>query len=403
MPGFRPGKVPRRVLEARMGHGALRQEALRESLPEYYASAVREHDVDVIAAPEIDITAGQDEGDLRFDAVVEIRPIVQVPGYAGLQVTVDRPEATDEEIDRQIDRLRTNGAALEEVNRPARDGDVLTIDLGMTPEEEGVTGEPNHLTDISYTVGSEDFGVADLDANLRGAKVGDIIKFTSEVSAGRSMAFQVLVKAVREQVLPDLTDAWVGEETEFETVEQLRNDLRTRIGAIKRVQSVRQLRDKSLEALAELVVDDPPAPLVDAEVERRLHDLGHRLEAQGATLEQYLQATGQEPQAFIDELRAGRRPLGQGRSGPASAGRRRGDRGDGGGHRRGDRPAGRSPRPAGRPGAAQPRQWGPDARGTLGPPEGQGARLARGACGRGGPRRTAHRSGRTGSSAGIPD
>src|SRR5579863_9995916 len=122
LPGFRPGKVPRRVLEARMGHGALRQEALRESLPEYYASAVREHDVDVIAAPEIDITAGQDEGDLRFDAVVEIRPIVQVPGYGGLQVTVDRTEATDEEIERQIDRLRANGGTLEEVDRAARDG-----------------------------------------------------------------------------------------------------------------------------------------------------------------------------------------------------------------------------------------------------------------------------------------
>src|SRR6516165_348695 len=92
MPGFRPGKVPRRVLEARMGHAALREEALRDSLPEYYASAVRE--------PEIDITEGRDEGDLKFDAVVEVRPVVQVPGYAGLQITLERPEATDEEIDR---------------------------------------------------------------------------------------------------------------------------------------------------------------------------------------------------------------------------------------------------------------------------------------------------------------
>jgi trigger factor len=145
MPGFRPGKVPRRVLEARMGHGALRQEALRESLPEFYASAVREHEVDVIAAPEIDITEGQEEGDLKFAAVVEIRPQVQIPGYGGLQVKLDRPEATDEDIDRQVDRLRSNGAALEEVSRPAKDGDVLTIDLGMTPAD----GEPNNLTDVS--------------------------------------------------------------------------------------------------------------------------------------------------------------------------------------------------------------------------------------------------------------
>src|SRR5262249_14312413 len=138
MPGFRPGKVPRRVLEARMGQGALREEALRDSLPEYYASAVREHEVDVIAAPEIDITEGRDEGDLKFDAVVEVRPVVQIPGYAGLQVTLEHPDATEEDIDRQVDRLRANGATLEEVSRPARDGDVLTIDLGMTPTE----GEP---------------------------------------------------------------------------------------------------------------------------------------------------------------------------------------------------------------------------------------------------------------------
>ncbi len=300
MPGFRPGKVPRRVLEARLGHGALRPEALRESLPEYYASAVREHDVDVIAPPEIDITAGEDDGDLRFDAVVEIRPQVQIPGYQGLQVTIERPVANDEEIDRQIDRLRTNQATLEDVSRPAKDGDVLTIDLGMTPTE----GEPTNLTDVSYTLGSQEFGVAELDTQLQGARLGDIIKFTATPTEGRELSFQVLVKAVRTQVLPDLTDEWVGEETEFETVDALRDDLRARITTMKQVQASLQLRDKALEALAELVAEDAPAALVDAEAERRLHDLGHRLEAQGATIDQYLQATGQEPQAFVDELKA---------------------------------------------------------------------------------------------------
>jgi len=313
MPGFRPGKVPRRVLEARMGHDALRQEALRESLPDFYASAVREHSVDVIAPPEIDITAGQDRGDLRFDAVVEVRPSVAIPGYAGLQVTVERPVATDEEVQRQIDRLRANDATLEDVSRPAKDGDVLTIDLAMTPQASGegggagdpqTAGEPSNLTDVSYTLGSEEFGVADLDVQLQGARIGDIIKFTSDVPSGREMVFQVLVKAVRAQVLPDLADAWVEEQTEFSTVADLEADLRSRITSVKRVQSVLALRERALEALAELVADDAPDPLVNDEVERRLHDLGHRLEAQGATLEQYLQATGQEPEAFIEELRS---------------------------------------------------------------------------------------------------
>jgi len=300
MPGFRPGKVPRRVLEARMGHGALRQEALRESLPDFYAEAVREHDVDVIAAPEIDITDGQEEGDLKFDAVVAIRPHVQIPGYAGLQVTLERPEATDEDIDRQIDRLRGNTATLEDVSRPAKDADVLTIDLGMTADGS----EPSTLTDVSYTIGSGEFGVAELDVQLQGCRVGDIIKFTAEPTEGRAVSFQVLVKAVRAQLLPDITDEWVAEESEFETVEALRDDLRTRITAVKRVQANLALRDRVLAALVELVTDDAPEPLVDAEVERRLHDLGHRLEAQGATIDQYLQATGQEPQAFVDDLRA---------------------------------------------------------------------------------------------------
>jgi len=300
MPGFRPGKVPRRVLEARMGHAALREEALRDSLPEYYASAVREHEVDVIAAPEIDITEGRDEGDLKFDAVVEVRPVVQVPGYAGLQITLERPEATDEEIDRQIDRLRANAASLEEVSRPAKDGDVLTIDLGMTPSQ----GEPSNLTDVSYTLGSNEFGVEDLDVQLQGARIGDILKFSASPAEGRTVSFQVLVKAVRTQVLPDVTDEWASQESEFDTVEALRDDLRTRITAVKRLQAGLALRERALAALVDLVTDDAPAPLVEGEVERLLHDLGHRLEAQGATFEQYLQATGQEPQAFLDDLRA---------------------------------------------------------------------------------------------------
>jgi trigger factor len=341
MPGFRPGKVPRRVLEARMGHGALRQEALREALPEFYASAVREHEVDVIAAPDIDITAGEEEGDVRFDAVVEVRPSVQIPGYGGLQVTVDRPAATDEEIDRQVDRLRANAATLEDVSRPARDGDVLTINLGMTPAEGGVSGEPTELTDVSYTVGSEEFGVAELDTQLQGARAGDIIKFTTEVSPERSMSFQVLVKAVRAQVLPDLTDEWAAEETEFDTVAELREDTRTRITAVKRMQAVLQLREKALGRRRGRA--PPPRPGSSPRSPGRHHrpvPAGHRAGAGGLR-------RGPAP---------GRRPVGEGRPRPASPGRRRSDRGHRGGARRRDRQAGLIGRVHAGPGQAQPRQ-----------------------------------------------
>src|SRR5438309_5473698 len=108
IPGFRPGKVPRRLLEARIGTDVARQEALRDALPDFYARAVKDNDVDVIAAPEIDVTAGQETGPVAFDAVVEVRPHISVAGYQGLQVTVPNPAVTDEEVDRQIDRLRNN-------------------------------------------------------------------------------------------------------------------------------------------------------------------------------------------------------------------------------------------------------------------------------------------------------
>src|ERR1039458_8784852 len=138
VPGFRPGKVPRRLLEVRLGGKAIREEVIRHSLPEYYAQAVEEAALDTISAPEIDITAGEEEGPLAFDAVVEVRPKVSVAGYEGLQVTVPSPQATEEEIDSQIDRMREQFAELTDVDRPARDDDVVTVDVSGLRDGEQV-------------------------------------------------------------------------------------------------------------------------------------------------------------------------------------------------------------------------------------------------------------------------
>src|ERR1700730_14457187 len=143
IPGFRPGKAPRRVLEARMGKEAARQEAIRDSLPDYYARALRDHEVDAIAPPEIDITAGQESGSVTFDAVVEIRPQLKIAGYGGLRVTVPDPEVSEDEIQAQIDRLRNNFGELSPVSRPARDHDHLTIDLKGTRAGETLPGMPD--------------------------------------------------------------------------------------------------------------------------------------------------------------------------------------------------------------------------------------------------------------------
>lgn len=299
IPGFRPGKAPRRILEARMGKESLRQEALRESLPDFYAWALRDSEVDAIAPPEIDITAGEDEGPLQFDAVVEVRPRVSVAGYQGLQVTVPGFEVTDEDISRQIDRLRQPYGELQLVERPAATGDHVSINLKGSQDGE----EVDQLTadDFLYEVGSGGV-VAELDEHLAGAKAGDIIEFASTMG-DQEFSFQVLVKEVKELLLPDVTDDWAKEASEFDTVAELQDDLRTRMATVKKVQTSMAIRDAAIAALTDLVADDPPEPLVNAEIESRLHDLAHRLEAQGANIGQYLEATGQPQEAFVADLR----------------------------------------------------------------------------------------------------
>jgi trigger factor len=303
IPGFRPGKVPRRILEARLGSDVARQDALRESLPAYYARAVGEHEVDVIAAPEIDITAGQESGPITFDAVVEVRPKIQVAGYGSLRVEVPSPAVTDEEIDAQVDRLRRQFGELQTVDRAGIDGDHVTIDVAGS-----IAGEPLEglsVDDYLYEIGSAAV-VPELDDHLRGAKVGDILMFDAahpDPEQTDPISFRVLVKEVKEQVLPEATDAWAAEASEFDTLAELRDDLRERVANVKRVQTQLALREGVVDALVQLVEDEAPAPLVDSEVQRRLEDLAHRLQHQGATIEQYLQATGTAPQEMLDQLR----------------------------------------------------------------------------------------------------
>src|ERR1700761_3805351 len=303
VPGFRPGKVPRKVLEARMGGaGALRAEALREALPDFYARAVVDSEIDPIASPEIDITSGEESGAVSFDAVVQVRPIVSIPGYDGLHVTLPGLAVSDEEIQAQLDRLRENDAELEVVDRPAIDGDLVTIDLhGNDASGAEVVGVDDYL----YEVGSASV-VPELDAELHGAKAGAIVAFdtASPDDTEERIAFRVLVKEVKIKKLPEATDEWAAESSEFATVDELRADIATRIGRVKLMQSQMALRQKSIEALSELVTDDVvPEVLVDAEVNERLHDLQHRLEAQKLGLAEYFQATGRTPDDLLASVR----------------------------------------------------------------------------------------------------
>ncbi|HUP68805.1 MAG TPA: trigger factor [Acidimicrobiales bacterium] len=300
IPGFRPGKAPRRLLEARIGVEEARTEALRGSLPDFYARALQETDVDPIAPPEIDITAGKDKGPVAFDAVVEVRPQVSIAGYGGLRATVPSPLAADEDVDRQIEKLREQSSELAPVKRPAQTSDHVSIDVKGERGGEPVPGMS--ADDYLYEVGSA-LLVPELDENMRGANVGDILSFSAKVDDNGPVDFRILVKDVKERILPEVTDEWAGEVSEFEAVEALRADIRRRLSTARRMQATLALRDEAINALVELVDDEAPEPLVQPEMERRLQDMSRRLEAQGASLPDYLAASGTAEEELVEELR----------------------------------------------------------------------------------------------------
>jgi trigger factor len=305
LPGFRPGKAPRRLLEAKLGAGVGREEALRESLPSYYTRAVIEHDVDVIAPPEIEITDGRETGGVSFDAVVEVRPSVTITGYDSLRVEIPSPHAGDSEIEAQLDRLRNQFAELQTVDRPAREGDNVTIDIEGSLDDEplpGLTAE-----DYLYEVGSRAV-VPEIDENLDGASAGDVLEFTAahpDPDEERELTFRITVKEVKEKVLPEVDDDFAQQASEFQTAAELRDDIQRRITAMRRAQARFALRQKTQEAVAELVLDDVPEPMVANEVQGRLEDLAQRLAQQGVSLEQYFAMSGRSPDEITTELREG--------------------------------------------------------------------------------------------------
>lgn len=300
VPGFRPGHVPRRLLEARLGPKAIREEVIRQSLPEYYAQAVEDAALDTIAAPEIDITAGEEDGPLSFDAVVEVRPKITLAGYEGLQVTLPAPAASEEEVEARVDRLREQFAELKEISRPARQGDVVTIDVSAARGGEPV--EDLSTTDFVYEIGTG-MVAPGVDEKLAGVRAGDIVEVEADDADGGPATLKVLVKLVREKVLPEADDEWAQEASEFETIDELRADVRQQLDQLRRMQANFVLRENAVTELAKLVDGEMPETLVAQELDRMQRGFLERLGERHVSLEQYLEATGQSGDDLTAELR----------------------------------------------------------------------------------------------------
>jgi trigger factor len=302
LPGFRNGKVPRRVLEARIGLAPAREQALRDAIPAYLTKAVREHDVDLVATPDVAITGGQDDGLVEFEAECEVRPVITVPGYAGLRIELDSPVVTEAELrEAEADELRQSGT-LESVDRPAEPGDYLTLDIAATRDGAEVMGL--NTEDWSYELG-QGWVAEDFDEQLTGASAGDVLTFTTTPKGTDEPAdFTVTVTAVQVLELPEPTDEWVSENTgEFETVDEWRASIHDRIAQRKLGGVRQQVMGQLTEALVALVDVEAPESMVQAEMQQQLQNLFRQLQMQGIDPQAWFSATGQSPQQMLEGTR----------------------------------------------------------------------------------------------------
>ena len=301
--GFRKGKVPKNVLMAHLGGpSALRGEAIRDSIPDFYAHAVSDTMIDPIAQPEINITAGEDDGNLVFEADVEVRPEVSITGQNDLRVTIPSPVVTDDEVNAQIDRFRETDAMLRDVERPIVTGDLVTMDVHVAQID--TDEEPLDMSDFMYTVGSGAIteGVDDL---IIGMKAGEELKVNGNVGVGIVATYELTLKKVQERELPELSDEWVQENTDWQSEEEMRDAIFDQMRRRRIMEAQMSQRDAVLMALSDLVSEATvPDALVQDETNERLHDLGHRLEQQKLNLETFLQVTNQTSHQLLETLRA---------------------------------------------------------------------------------------------------
>ncbi|HEX5770852.1 MAG TPA: trigger factor [Nocardioidaceae bacterium] len=303
VPGFRKGKVPPMVIDRQIGRGPVLDEAINDALPKLYVQALQDNNIEPLAQPEIDITKFEDNEALEFTAEVDVRPEITLPDLDGVEVTVDSVEVTEEDVDTQVKALRERFATLNEVEREAAEGDFVVMDLKATKDGEVVEGA--EVAGMSYQVGRGGM-LEGLDEALTGMKAGDEKTFTSELVggdvAGMPVEVEVKVSAVKEQELPELDDEFAQTASEFDTVDELVADVRTRLERGKRLEQAAGARDAVLEKILDLVEIPLPETIVEEELKARRENVQQQLMYAGMTMEQYLESEEQTLEEFETDL-----------------------------------------------------------------------------------------------------
>ncbi|GAA4695820.1 trigger factor [Nocardioides conyzicola] len=303
VPGFRRGKVPPAVIDRQVGRGAVLEEAVNEVVPQKYVEALQANDLQPLAQPDIEVTKFEDNETLEFTAEVDVKPEIKLPTYDGVTASVEDIAISDEDVSEQVEALRERFATLIDVERPAADGDFVVMDLKATKDGEVVDGA--EVSGMSYRVGRG--GMIDgLDEALVGLAAGDEKIFTSQLVGGdlvgEGVDVAVAVTQVQEQELPELDDEFAQLASEFDTVEELTEDVRERLGRGRRLEQAAAARDAVLEALLETVDVPLPDTIVADELTARRRSFEQQLAYAGVTMEKYLEDEGQTVEEFEADL-----------------------------------------------------------------------------------------------------
>ena len=299
LPGFRPGKAPRKLLEARVGRGAVLEQVVNDALPGRYSEAVTAESLQPIGQPEIEITKLEDNDELVFTAEVDVRPEIDLPDFSALTLTVDAIEISDDDVNAELESLQKRFGTLTGVDRAAENGDFVSIDLAATVDGEDV---PEANTEgLSHEVGSGQL-IDGLDEAIVGLKDGESRVFTTTLvaggHAGQEAQVTVTVKSVKTRELPELDDDFAQLASEFDTIDELREDLREKVAQVKRVQQAEQIRDKAIEQLLEQVEVPLPEKVVQAQIDDTLHNAIHGVDHDEEKFAEQLAEQGSSREEF---------------------------------------------------------------------------------------------------------
>ncbi len=293
IPGFRPGHVPPRIIDQRLGRGVVLEQAVNDAVPQLYGKALEESEVAALGQPDLEITRLDDGEQLAFTAEVDVRPKFELPDLSTLSVTVENSEVGPDEVEEYLSDLRERFASLKTADRPAADGDFVSIDLSASVN--GKLVDDAQASGLSYQVGSGSL-LDGLDEAIVGMSAGDATTFTTELPGGEHEGEQaevaLTVHSVKIKELPELDDEFAQSASEYDTLGEFRAGTRARLENVKRLSQVGQARDRALDAVLSRLDIPLPERLVTAETEGREQSLDEQLERSGTTKEAYLEARG---------------------------------------------------------------------------------------------------------------